>query len=257
MSNQARPFILEEANWNTVRQTQYSTAVITWGATEAHNYHMPYGTDNYQVRYVAERAVAKAWELGSRVVLLPGIDYGVNTGQLDVSLCMNMMPSTQLAILRDICDVLVRHGVEKLVILNGHGANNFVAIIRELAGLFPGLFVTVVNWYQAYPRKEVFEAPGDHADEFETSVMMYIAPGLVQPLQVAGDGATLSFNLKGYREGWAWSQRPWTKVTKDTGSGDPAKATAEKGKLFLEKSIGNIGNFLHELSSRSVEELLG
>jgi len=257
MSNEARPFILEETNWNTVRQTQYDTAVITWGATEAHNYHMPYGTDNIQVKYVAERAVAKAWEKGARVILLPGIDYGVNTGQLDVSMCMNMMPSTQLAILRDICDILVRHGVEKLVIINGHGANNFVAIIRELAGIFPNLFVTVVNWYQAYPRKEVFEAPGDHADEFETSVMMYIAPHLVQPLHVAGDGATLSFNLKGYREGWAWAQRPWTKVTKDTGSGDPAKATVEKGKIFLERSIENIGLFLHDLSNRSIEELLG
>lgn len=256
MSEGARPYILEEANWKTIRETQFSTAVITWGATEAHNYHLPYGTDNIQVKYVAERAVARAWEMGSKVILLPGIQYGVNTGQLDISLCMNMLPSTQLAILKDICDVLVRHNIGKLVVLNGHGANHFVAIIRELAPLFPSLFVCVVNWFQASPRKDVFELPGDHADEMETSVMMYIAPDLVQPLDTAGHGATLSFGLKGFREGWAWAQRPWSLVTADTGAGNPAKATAEKGKIFVEKNIEHIGNFLHELSGQTIVELL-
>ncbi len=256
MSEGARRYILAETNWKSVRETQFQTAVITWGATEAHNYHLPYGTDNIQVSYVAERAVAKAWEMGAKIVLLPGIDYGVNTGQLDIGFCMNMMPSTQLAILKDIADVLVRHGIEKLVILNGHGANNFVAIIRELALLYPSLFVCVVNWYQASPRKEVFEVSGDHADEMETSVMMYIAPELVQPLEEAGDGATLSFRLAGFKEGWAWAQRPWSLVTKDTGSGDPAKASAEKGEIFLTRNIENIGNFLYELSGQTIVELL-
>jgi creatinine amidohydrolase len=257
MSEHARPFILEEANWKTVQETQFHTAVLPWGATEAHNYHLPYGVDNIQAKYVAERAVEIAWNKGARIILLPGIDYGVNTGQLDVNLCMNLMPSTQLAILKDICDVLVRHQVRKLVILNGHGANNFVAMIRELALLFPGIFVTVINWYRAAPMKDVFEDPGDHADEFETSCMMHIAPVLVQPLNTAGDGSTLSFKLNGFREGWAWAQRPWTKITKDTGSGNPAKATPEKGKIFLERSIENIGEFLIELSGRTVDELLG
>lgn len=256
MPQSARPYILEETNWKAVQQASFHTAVITWGATEAHNYHLPYGTDNIQVKYVAERAVGKAWDMGARIILLPGIDYGVNTGQLDVSLCMNMMPSTQLAILKDICDVLVRHGVEKLVILNGHGANQFVAIIRELALHYPQLFVCVVNWYQAGARNEVFELPGDHADEMETSVMMHIAPGLVQPLHTAGDGATRSFNLEGFRKGWAWAQRPWTKVTKDTGSGDPSRSTAEKGERFLDMTIDNIADFLYQLSSKKLDQLL-
>ena len=252
----ARPYILAETNWNDTQGTQFETAVMTWGATEAHNYHLPYGTDNYQAEYVAERAVALAWEMGSKVVLIPGIAYGVNTGQLDVNLCMNMMPSTQLAILKDICDVLQRHGVKKLVIINGHGANNFVGIIRELALLFPGVFVTVLNWYQSAPKKDIFELPGDHADEMETSVMMQIAPHLVQPLESAGDGATKKFSLSGFKEGWAWTQRPWTKVTKDTGSGDPRLATREKGEKFLDRTVQNIGKFLHELSHHSIDEML-
>ena len=43
-----RPFILNELTWKTVRDTQYDVAVLPWGATEAHNFHLPYTTDNIQ-----------------------------------------------------------------------------------------------------------------------------------------------------------------------------------------------------------------
>lgn len=256
MSKQPRPFILSETNWKSVKETSYKLAILPWGATEAHNYHMPYGTDNYQAVYVAERAAEIAWNKGSKLLVLPIIPYGVNTGQLDVDYCMNMLPSTQLSILKDICDVLVRHGIEKLVIFNGHGANNFMPIIRELAIYFPQLFICSLNWYQAAPKKDIFEEPGDHADEMETSVMMHIAPELLLSLDQAGDGANKKFNLDGFKDGWAWAQRPWSKITRDTGSGNPYKSTPEKGKKFLELSIHNIGDFLHGLCTHTVDDLL-
>jgi creatinine amidohydrolase len=251
-----RPYLLAETNWKAVKETEYSLAVLPWGATEAHNYHMPYGTDNYQVEYVAEKAASKAWDLGARLLVLPVIPFGVNTGQADIPFCMNMMPSTQLAILKDVCEVLRMHKVKKLVILNGHGANNFVTHIRELAGLFPELFVCVVNWYQSAPRNDFFKEPGDHADEMESSVMMRIAPHLLLPLSEAGDGATLRYDLPGFRQGWAWTQRPWSKITKDTGSGNPFKATLEKGDGFLKATSDNIGAFFHQLAVNEPTDLL-
>jgi creatinine amidohydrolase len=175
---------------------------------------------------------------------------------MDIPFCMNMLPSTQLAILKDVCEVLVRHGISKLVILNGHGANNFVPLIRELALFYPQLMVVSVNWFQSAPKKDIFEAPGDHEDEMETSVMMHIAPQLLRPLSEAGDGAHKSFNLAGFREGWAWTQRPWSKVTADTGSGNPHKATPEKGARFLQLTIDNIASFFTGLAGASVDELL-
>jgi creatinine amidohydrolase len=66
------------------------------GATEAHNYHLPYGTDAYEAAHVAAESAKKAWDAGARVVVLPAIPFGVNTGQLDIRLCINMNPSTQL-----------------------------------------------------------------------------------------------------------------------------------------------------------------
>jgi creatinine amidohydrolase len=251
-----RPYMLAETNWKTVKDTEYKLAVLPWGATEAHNYHLPYATDNYQAEYVIERAAKIAWEKGAKVVVLPMIPFGVNTGQMDVKLCINMLPSTQLAILKDVCEVLSRQNISKLVILNGHGANNFVPLIRELALFYPEIFVCAVNWYKAASKKGIFEEEGDHADEMETSVMMNIVPHLVLPLQEAGDGATKKFDAKGFHEGWAWAQRPWTKVTKDTGSGNPYKSTADKGKVFLEQTISNIADFLYTVCTKSVDELL-
>jgi creatinine amidohydrolase len=118
------------------------------------------------------------------------------------------------------------------------------------------LFICSINWFKAAATKDFFQEVGDHADEMESSVMMHIAPELVMPLSIAGDGATKNFNLKGFKEGWAWSQRPWSKITKDTGSGNPKFATSEKGKLFTNQTIENIGEFLLELSTKTLEQIL-
>src|SRR4028118_906882 len=98
----SRPYILAETNWKEVKDTAYKVAVLPWGATEAHNYHLPYATDNMQCDYVAAESARIAWEKGVKVIVLPTIPFGVNTGQLDIKLDINMNPSTQLAIIYDI-----------------------------------------------------------------------------------------------------------------------------------------------------------
>ena len=73
------------------------------------------------------------------------------------------------------------------------------------------VFLSVVDWYSVLDHSEIFEQPGDHADEVETSLMMHIAPELVLPLSEAGDGSTNPVRLSAIREGWAWAQREWSK----------------------------------------------
>ena len=250
-----RPYILAETTWKTVQSTRYEVVVLPWGATEAHNYHLPYATDNMQVEYVAAEAARKAWEQGANVVVLPNIPFGVNTGQLDITLDMNLNPSTQLAILRDLVQVLARQGIPKLVVLNGHGGNDFRQILRELQAEFPTVFLSTLNWFRAADRNQYFAAAGDHADEMETSAMLHVAPHLVRPLAEAGPGAARQFRIAALRQGWAWAQREWSKVTADTGSGDPTAATAEKGAAFLEAVTTNIGQFLVELAAADPRDL--
>src|SRR5438067_10274211 len=97
-----RPYLLAEATWKDARATPYAAAILPWGATEAHNYHLPYGTDCTLAESVAIRAAERAWERGARVVVLPTVPFGVNTTQLDIKLCINMNPSTQAAVLADV-----------------------------------------------------------------------------------------------------------------------------------------------------------
>ena len=252
---EARPYILAETTWKAVQENNYQVIILPWGATEAHNYHLPYATDNIQAEYVAAEAARLAWEQGAKVVVLPGIPFGVNTGQLDITLDINLNPSAQLAILRDVVRVLARQGIPKLVLVNGHGGNDFRQILRELQAEFPTVFLSTLNWFRAADRDQYFDAPGDHADELETSAMLHIAPHLVRPLAEAGDGAARQFRLAALRQGWAWAQREWSQVSADTGVGNPAAATAEKGAAFLAATAANIAQYLVELAAADLQDL--
>jgi len=110
-----RPYILSETNWKSVKDTDYELAVLPWGATEAHNYHLPYSTDVTQCDHIAAEAARRAWDKGSKVIVLPTIPFGVNTGQLDVKLDINLNPSTQFVILKDVVDVLNRQSIKKII----------------------------------------------------------------------------------------------------------------------------------------------
>ncbi|HEX6966043.1 MAG TPA: creatininase family protein, partial [Gemmatimonadaceae bacterium] len=58
-----------------------------------------------------------------------------------------------------------------------------------------------------------------------------------------------------FREGWAWAPRQWTQVTADTGVGNPAQATAEKGRRYVDAVARQIADFLVELASADVNDL--
>src|SRR5436190_1762311 len=165
-----RPYILNELTWKTVRDTRYEVAVLPWGATEAHNFHLPYTTDNIETERIAALAAGHAW-------------------------------------------------------------------------------------YQVVDPKLFFADLGDHAGELETSVMLHVAPELVRPLSDAGAGRARRFTIKALREGWAWAPRQWRQVTDDTGVGNPAAATPEKGRKYVEAVSAKIGEFLAELAKADTEEL--
>jgi creatinine amidohydrolase len=249
-----RPFILNELTWKTVRDERYDVAVLPWSATEAHNYHLPYSTDNIETEEIAARAAENAWRQGAKVVVLPVVPFGVNTGQLDIPLCINMNPSTQALVLHDVATSLAGQGIPKLVILNGHGGNDFRQIIRELQPQV-SIFLCAINWYHVVDAKAFFSDLGDHAGELETSVMLHVAPERVRPLSEAGPGKARRWKIAAFREGWAWAPRRWRQVTDDTGVGNPAAATAEKGKRYVEAVTAKIADFLVELARADTSKM--
>ena len=250
-----RPYILAETNWKDVKKTDYDVAVLPWGATEAHNYHLPYITDVAENDYIGAESARIAWEQGARVVVLPTVPFGVNTGQLDIKLDINIYPSTQAAILNDVVDAVTRAGILKIVVLNGHGGNEFKQMIREIQARYPGTFISQVHWFKILDLSEYFERPDDHAGEMETSVMLKLAPDLVRPLDEAGDGAARRFKIAALREGWAWAERDWSEVTESTGVGNPYAATAEKGARYLEDVSRKLASYFIELAAADIDSL--
>jgi len=250
-----RPFILAESNWGAIKDTRYDLAILPWGATEAHNYHLPYGTDIIEAEKVAERSAEIAWNKGAKVVVLPCIPFGVNTGQLDIALDMNLNPSTQYKIIEDVVRTLVRHKVSKLIILNSHGGNDFKPMIREIGANFPDMFISSCDWFKAVDQGEFFEHRDDHAGEMETSVMLHLRPDLVLPLSKAGDGASKKFVFPAMQEGWAWAERKWSSVTNDTGVGDPRKATVLKGEKYFDAVTKKVGAFFFEVATADPNNL--
>lgn len=249
-----RPYLLLETPWKHVRQANYELAVLPWGATEAHNYHLPYGTDVIEAERIAVECARRAWERGARVVVLPTIPFGVQTGQLDIELCINMNPSTQAAVLADIVRSLEVQGIHKLMIVNGHGGNDFKQMIRELQPRTE-VFLCASNWWQVGDAADHFIDLGDHAGELETSVMLALCPELVLPLSEAGEGAERKPNIRGLGERWVWSPRPWTRVSADTGIGNPARATAEKGRAYLDEVTEKLSSFMVDLAAADVTRL--
>jgi creatinine amidohydrolase len=249
-----RSYLLADSTWRTVDATPYDVAVLPWGATEAHNFHLPYATDTIQCGRVAALAAERAWERGAHVVVLPAVPFGVNTTQLDIKLCINMNPSTQAAVLGDVVRSLDGQGIHKMLILNAHGGNDFRQMIRELQPA-TRVFLSTINWWSCVDVSRFIEAPGDHAGEAETSAMLHLAPELVRPLDEAGPGRARAWRLRGIREGWAWAPRQWTRVSADTGIGDPSTSTAEKGAAYVGAAVERIADYLVELAAIKLDEL--
>ncbi len=251
----ARPYLLAETTWATVQDTDYEVAVLPWGSTEAHNYHLPYGTDTIQCDHIAAESARRAWDEGARVLVLPTVPFGINTGHLDIPGAINMHPSTQAAVLRDVVESLATQGFNKLVVLDGHGGNTFKPLIREVQAEVDGFFLSVARWYEIGDKDAFFDEPGDHAGEMETSVMLNAAPDLVRPLEEAGEGTARVFSVEALRTNWAWAERQWTEVTDDTGVGNPKAATAEKGAAYLNEVTGKIAELLVNLADADLKAL--
>jgi creatinine amidohydrolase len=192
-------------------------------------------------------------------VLLPTIPYGTETNLMAFPLAMNVNPSTLFAVVTDLVDSLVRHGLKKIVLLNSHGGNDLKPLMRELYGKSPAkLFLC--NWYTvlADVERQIFESKDDHAGEMETSLALAFFPELVARKEdgslAADEGATAATRFEAVNRGWVSITRPWHLLTTNTGAGDPRAATAEKGRRMMDLLVERLSTFLVELSAAPVDE---
>jgi creatinine amidohydrolase len=250
-----RKWSLAEITYSDVRARQpFEVAVLPLGATEPHNLHLPYGTDTFQVEIVGERACALAHERGARVILLPALPYGTETNQMRFPLAMNLNPSTVAKVITDLLDSLATHGIRKVVLLNGHGGNDLKWVLRELFGK-TSTHLFLCNWYKVASDRhaEIFEEPGDHAGELETSMGLAHFNDLVQ-LETADGGSLRTSRFEAVNRGWVEITRPWHLLTTNSGAGNPHPATAAKGHTLTQIVVERIAQFLVELAKSPIDE---
>lgn len=245
---------LSVSNYGTARSQKYDIAILPWGATEPHNLHLPYLTDAILSHDIAVDAAQIAQEKYSvMAMVMPPVTLGSqNPGQRELAFCVHARYETQRAILTDIAASLYQQGIRRLLIVNGHGGNSFKNMIRDLSIDMPDMLIATSEWFKMCPAKEYFEAPDDHAEELETSVMMHYHPELVN-LNEAGDGHSGGFRPETLKKGLAWIPRNWQRVSIDTGIGSPKSASALKGKNFAEAVADRYADLLRDLCTPESE----
>ncbi len=254
-----RSWKLFETNYGAVKQLQYEVAVLPFGAIEPHNLHLPYGIDTLQCDVVGERICEAAHQRGAKVILLPTVPYGTQTNQLKFPLAMNLYPTTIKTIVGDLVESLVRSGIRKVVLLNGHGGNDMKWILREMYGQTPA-HLFLCDWWTVFSDvyDEIFAVRDNHGGEMETSFALAYCPELVDRNPdgslTADEGRVNQTRFEAINSGWVSIARPWHLLTTNTGVTNPHAATAEKGRRMMKVLVERLATFLVELSEAELDE---
>ena len=225
-----------------VREGGYDTAILPIGATEFHGDFLPYATDTLTAEALAVRF---ARELGTALVL-PPLDYGVSPHLLCWPWTISLRPATLIAIVTDVAESLIDHGIRRLLIVSAHDGNPapIESAARELS-IGHGLSVAVFAGWQGLANRLLAgtrEIDLDHAGQSEVSMILHLRPELVH-LDWATDVPTQQFDHPVRVIG------SFDAVVPHGHSGAATKGTAEEGAAILDAIAARVGPFLRQLAA--------
>lgn len=231
-------------NYGEIKSNPPEVVILPWGATEAHGQHLPYASDVIQAYEISNSAATKANENGAKSIVLPAVPFGNDAQQLDSFCTIHLSSETTLHILDDVCFSLKTQGIQKLLLINSHGGNNFKPFIRDMQ-LKHKMLIILVDLHLMIPDnvKELFSDYGDHSGEIETSLMLYLKENSVDKSNM-GVGRRIPFVKNSFSQPGVWTPRPWKESHPDFGAGNPQHSTLEKGKTYC--------NFLIEELSKII-----
>jgi creatinine amidohydrolase len=220
------------------------TVLIPFGATEEHGAHLPLGTDTFQAADVCRLLAGQR-----RVFVAPAIAYGVCRSTGDHPGTLSLTTETLKGLAMDLVRSCYRQGLRNVVLLSGHAGGTHNAalldagecLLREL----PELRMAVASEYAlAYAAgKGLIETPGDcHAGEIETSRMLATRPQMVKGSSPAEMSCFPPFILvRDKRRFWPGGV-----------GGNPAKASAEKGRQLEALVVAALGRLVEDLENATV-----
>jgi len=221
--------------------------IVPVGSMEQHGPHLPVQVDALIATEISLRAARLVHE-SQPVVVAPTVWSGLAEHHMDFGGTITLDFDTFRGVLRCVCQSLVRHGFRRILLNNGHGGNidalNVIVgdLTRELdvpvcTASYP-LLADVAARY-----KEILEQQGNvrHAGEAETSMLLALAPELVDREAMAG--LAQDSQDVGKRSG-AYRYRPFAERTKSGVMGFPETASAEKGELLLDAAAEGLATAL-------------
>ena len=161
----------------------FDKAVLAVGSTEYHGDHLPYGTDTL----VAEDIASAVAERVGGMLMLPPLPFGMSMHYSSFPVSITLTTETLTRVLKEAFRSLLNHGITRLLVVNGHDGNiaSIEAATREFKVDHPEMRIAVLEaWWvtagELLPKGtfEVWDGLG-HAGEAETSIMLSVAPELV------------------------------------------------------------------------------
>ncbi len=254
-----RDFILGELTWPEARLRfkEVDIALLPVGAIEQHGPHLPLDCDAFDAGHIALK-VAENCSV-PRPIVLPLVPYGVSYHHEDFSGTISISPESLSNMVYDIGMSAVKHGITKLVIINGHGGNSpALHFAAQMINRDSHIFTCVDTGESSDPDVDAMaETPNDvHAGEIETSTTLASRPHLVRLKEVRKfiprfSSRYLNFTSK---RGVGWYAHT-SKISPTGVLGDPTKGTREKGERMLEVTIRNLVEFVEVLKKLSLDEI--
>ncbi len=252
-------YLLGELTWPLakLRLRETDTALLPVGAIEQHGPHLPLDTDAWDADYLCRQVAMRCSD--PKPLVLPVIPYGVSYHHDDFPGTLSISPETLSRMVYEIGRSAARHGVAKLVIVNGHGGNaptlQYAAqMINRDAHIF-----TCVDSGETSDADvaELTSTPNDvHAGEIETSTTLATRPELVDMDQARRavpqfSSQYLDFTSKRGVEWYAYTGS----LSKSGVLGDPTKASREKGEQLWALMIRRLVEFVEQLKGMSLAEI--
>lgn len=260
-ADESRNGIMSEMTIEEINALDPEVVVFGIASTEPHGPHLPYNTDTEQTEAVCRRAVVRANEADASVLKYPTLPIGNNTNFKAFPFACRMRVRTLMNVVLDVIEAVEEEGVEKIVLVNGHGGNTATlkATLREHAdrhGPGGGAFACMVNHTGAIPdeQAELIEHPSSHAGELETSRMMAIRPDLVKDEEF-DEFPIQQPKIEQLRESGVYFVPRWDAYMPASAGGETRASSAEKGEAILEGAADWLAELLLELDDADVDDL--
>lgn len=211
--------------------------VLPIAATEQHGPHLPLATD----RLIGEHFAKTLHQtIPEKVLILPSVSIGCSTHHMKFSGSLTLSHQTFENQVIETIESVIHHGFKKIIILNSHGGNQGVGqvIVEKLGHNHQSCHFVLATWWKiALEELEEITESGKggtgHACEFETSLLLQIAPHLVRldKIEKGNNQATFDWATGDMIHGSkALYYKSIDKMTPNGIFGNPLLATIEKGE---------------------------